>query len=110
MTKQQSERSSGRVDNREASSFNRFTDDFRLREFSLINASLTHKSTRGIWSRLDRFFVIAEWIEKFKEDQEKVGNMAKLDHRMLMLQKETNKGGPRLFRFQMYWLEKLDIL
>lgn len=59
---------------------------------------------------LDRFLVNVDWTERFGEYQEKVGNMAKSDHRMLWLEKEISKGGPRPFQFQLYWLEQKNII
>lgn len=98
----------GRVIEREVEWFTGFIESYGLREFELQNVSYTHKSTRGPWSRLDRFLVSPEWSEIFGGCHESAGSLGGSDHKIVMLEGEAQVGGPRPFRFKRYWLQHGD--
>ncbi|XP_011626355.1 uncharacterized protein LOC105421274 [Amborella trichopoda] len=61
-------------------------------------------------SKLDRFLVAAEWVEAFPLVFVKSLVRLSSDHLPLLLSMGKSRGGLKPFRFELCWLEKLEVL
>lgn len=84
--------------------FNNFIDDMELVDFPMLdrrfmwsNAQLSEK-----WSRIDRFLVHPEWVDKFKL---KLWGLPRTisDHCPILLMEDGRDWGSKPFRFYNFW-------
>lgn len=109
-TREGKDRDSERVNRVDSRNFNDFIDIFAMLDFELYKAHFTHRSTRGTFSRLDRFLFNGAWSDMYGVHMEVGEGYDSSDHRMVILQSQQVFSGSRPFRFELFWLEKEGIL
>ncbi|XP_028110658.1 uncharacterized protein LOC114309162 [Camellia sinensis] len=72
------------------------------RKYTWCNAFDGHK-----WSRIDRFLLSPEWLEKFKFNQWGLAR-ASSDHCPIVLMEDTRDWGPKPFKFLNAWMLHLN--
>ncbi|XVF09640.1 hypothetical protein REPUB_Repub07fG0111500 [Reevesia pubescens] len=90
--------------------FNKFISEGEVLDLPLVGKKFTWYGSKNQRSRIDRFLVMPEWINMFRDLAQSSGGRSCSDHVPLFLQTIVVDWGPKPFKFLNCWLQHKDFL